>query len=202
MFMGRLLIEIAELAQATVVGVPDDDVVEDFDFQELAGADEVAGYLDVGFRRGRFPARVVMGQDNRGGACDNRQTEHLAWMDEQRVDRADRNQMVAFDPAPGVHEQDAEALALGIEIGVRRYVEAPVIGGALWRVAKLELFRRGAFLERDDFVFVGLSGEGERGDEGFFPEQAESARRIIPESACALWALRDVSEEVEKRLVS
>jgi hypothetical protein len=35
-------------------------MVEDFDFQKLASADEVAGNLDVGFTGGRVAARVVV----------------------------------------------------------------------------------------------------------------------------------------------
>lgn len=34
-----------------MIGIPDDDVVEDFDFEKLAGSDEVAGDFDVRFRR-------------------------------------------------------------------------------------------------------------------------------------------------------
>jgi hypothetical protein len=34
-----------------VVGIADDDVVEDFDLEKLSGSDEVAGDFDVRFRR-------------------------------------------------------------------------------------------------------------------------------------------------------
>ena len=34
-----------------MVGIPDDDVVEDFDFEKLAGSNEIAGNLDVRFGR-------------------------------------------------------------------------------------------------------------------------------------------------------
>ena len=35
-----------------MVGIANDDVVEDFDFQKLTGSDEVASDFDVGLRRG------------------------------------------------------------------------------------------------------------------------------------------------------
>jgi hypothetical protein len=34
-----------------MVGISDDDVIEDFDFQNLAGSNEITGNFDVGFRR-------------------------------------------------------------------------------------------------------------------------------------------------------
>ena len=34
-----------------MVGIPDDDVVEDFDFEKLAGSNEVAGDFNVRFGR-------------------------------------------------------------------------------------------------------------------------------------------------------
>ena len=33
-----------------MVGIADDDMVEDFDFKKLAGSDEIAGNFDVRFR--------------------------------------------------------------------------------------------------------------------------------------------------------
>ena len=34
-----------------MVGIPDDSVIEDFDFEKLAGSNEVTGDFDVRFRR-------------------------------------------------------------------------------------------------------------------------------------------------------
>ena len=34
-----------------MVGIPDDNVVQDFDFEKLAGSNEVTGDFDVCFRR-------------------------------------------------------------------------------------------------------------------------------------------------------
>jgi hypothetical protein len=59
-----------------VFRVSDDDVIEDFDFQQLSGAYQVANYFDIGFARRGFSAGVVVHQDNCCGARDNSQTEN------------------------------------------------------------------------------------------------------------------------------
>ena len=66
-----------------------------------------------------------------------------------------------FDSAAGVEKQHREAFAFGVEIGVGGHVQAPVVGGFLRGVAKLQAFRRGAFPEGDNLVLVGLRVEFE-----------------------------------------
>jgi hypothetical protein len=66
-----------------------------------------------------------------------------------------------FDSAAGVEEQHRKAFAFGVEIGVARDVQTPVVGGFLRGVAKLQAFRGGAFPERDNLVLVGLRVEFE-----------------------------------------
>lgn len=46
----------------------DDDVVENFGLQELPTRNQVTSDFDVSFRWGRFPARMVVRDDNCGGA--------------------------------------------------------------------------------------------------------------------------------------
>jgi hypothetical protein len=43
-----------------MIRIPDDDVIEHFDLQELAGANDVPGEFDVRLRGIRFPARMVV----------------------------------------------------------------------------------------------------------------------------------------------
>ncbi len=47
----RLAVKIAKTAKTGMVGVADDDVVENFDFEKLTGSNEVTGDFDVRFRR-------------------------------------------------------------------------------------------------------------------------------------------------------
>ena len=60
-----------------MAGVADDYMVEDFDFQKLASADEVAGNFDVGLARRGFSARVVVHEHQRGGGGHDGEAEHL-----------------------------------------------------------------------------------------------------------------------------
>ncbi len=43
-----------------MVGISNDDVVEDFDFEKLAGSDEIAGDFDVRLGRSWFAARMIV----------------------------------------------------------------------------------------------------------------------------------------------
>jgi len=45
------IIKISQGAERCVVGITNNDVVEDFDFEKLVGSDEIAGNFGVRFRR-------------------------------------------------------------------------------------------------------------------------------------------------------
>ena len=47
----RLAIKMTQTAKTGMAGIANDNVVEDFDFKNLTGPDEVAGDFDVRFRR-------------------------------------------------------------------------------------------------------------------------------------------------------
>ena len=65
-------IKIAQAAKTAVVRIPDDDVIEDFDFEKLAGSNEVASDFDVGFRRSCFTARMIVRDNDCGGTRHDR----------------------------------------------------------------------------------------------------------------------------------
>lgn len=50
----------AHFTQRGVAWVPEDDVVEHFDFHQLPGPHEVAGHFDVGLRWRRFPRWMIV----------------------------------------------------------------------------------------------------------------------------------------------
>lgn len=52
--------EIAKIAKTDMVGVSHDNVIEHLDLEKLAGANEVTRDRDVGFRRSRLAARMVV----------------------------------------------------------------------------------------------------------------------------------------------
>ena len=63
----RLAIKITQGSKTGVGRMPDDDVIEHFDFEKLASSNEVTSDFDVGFRWGRFTARMIMRDDDCGG---------------------------------------------------------------------------------------------------------------------------------------
>ena len=143
-----------------------------------------------------------MCEHNGGGIGDDRQPEDLARMDKKRIERPGRNKVVALDPAARVEQQHGEALALGIEVGIRRNVHPPIFRDPVGRVAQVEAVGRGALPQRHHLVFVGLAGECEGCNEGLLCEQTESARGFISRNSRALRTLRNVSEELEEELLS
>ena len=129
-------------------------VVKDFDFQELAGAYQISRNSNVRLARLGFSARVIVRQYDGGGTGHDCQPEHGDGMHEQGIVSSNRNDVMAFDPAAGVQEQNAKAFTLRIEVRIGRHMQAPVIGGFLRRVAKLQVLGRGAFPQRSHLVFV------------------------------------------------
>ena len=115
----RVLQKITQGPQGRVARVSDNHVIKEFDFDELPGPNEIAGNFDIGLRRRGVAARMIMHDDNRRCTRDNRTSEDLTRMNEQRVHSADSDQLMALNPASGVQEQDDHALAIGVEIGIR-----------------------------------------------------------------------------------
>ena len=113
-----------------MAGVANDYVVEDFDFQKLASADEVAGNLDVGFTGGGSPLGWLWVRMR--AAADVMTARRKTWqrVNKDRVMGAEADNVVGLHAAAGVEEQHGEALAFGVEGAVARHVQAPVGGGA------------------------------------------------------------------------
>ena len=59
-----LVVKISQAAKAAVIGSPDDDVIENFNFQKLTGSDEVAGDFDVCLGWSRVAARMIVANDD------------------------------------------------------------------------------------------------------------------------------------------
>ena len=63
-------------------------MIKHINVQELAGTNEVASHLDVGFGRGRIAAWVIVHQHNCCGVGGNGKFEYFARVNENHVDRA------------------------------------------------------------------------------------------------------------------
>jgi hypothetical protein len=70
-------VEIAKTAKARKTRPADYHMVNHFNLQKLASADEVAGHFDVGFARGRVPAGVLMCQHDSRCGGHNCQTKNF-----------------------------------------------------------------------------------------------------------------------------
>ena len=109
---------------------PDDDVIEEFDSEELTGLDQVPRHSDVCIRGGRVTARVVVQDyDGRRSRCCDSDPEDIPGMDEKCVHSPDGDQLMSADAATGVEDQYHEVFPLGIEVGMRLDVQPPVLGG-------------------------------------------------------------------------
>jgi len=78
-------------------------MVDEFNFEQVPGADKVAGYADVGF--GRFAKTGwALWRPNGIDGGQNRQKKNLTRMNEQVVLRADGNDVMALDPSAGIEK--------------------------------------------------------------------------------------------------
>ena len=102
-----------------MVRIAQNDMVEHFNFEKLSGAYQVACHLNVSFRWRGFPAWVIVCEHNGVGGGHNGQPEHFAGVYQNRILRADANQIMAFNPAAGIEHEHNEAFTLGVEIRMR-----------------------------------------------------------------------------------
>ena len=61
--------KIAQSAKTAVSGISHDDMIENFDLEKLPRSNEVPGDPDVGFGWCRFAARMIVRDNDGGGAC-------------------------------------------------------------------------------------------------------------------------------------
>lgn len=91
--LNRSGIEVAQLAKAHVASWPvrsdftDNDVIEDFNFEQLSGADQIAGDLYVGVGRRRIAARVIVHQENGGSGSDDCGAKDFARMNVNAIQK-------------------------------------------------------------------------------------------------------------------
>lgn len=73
--------------------LPDDDVIEASDADDMARLDETLRHLDVFPARGRVSARVVMDSDETRRRQFERFAKHVARMDDRRIEPADEQRL-------------------------------------------------------------------------------------------------------------
>ena len=104
-------------------------MVEHVDFQQLAGANDVARKPDVGLGRGRIATWVVVSKEHCRGIGADRGAKHIARVGDQRVERAARKGLDADQPPLGIHQHHVKVFHLQQSI-----VFAQQRGQFFWRV--------------------------------------------------------------------
>ena len=94
-------------------GLTENHMVEHFDLQKLAGADQIARHLDVGFGGGRVVAGVIVHQRNGRSVRHDCAFEDFAWMHQQRIQCAGADDFKPDGVAPRVEMHDDEILHVG-----------------------------------------------------------------------------------------
>ena len=130
-------------------GASDDDVVEDFDLEQLTGSDEVSGCADVCLTGSGITRRMVVSQNHRMGTGHNGHSEDFPSVDEDGIQDAHSHDDVALDPATGVENEDYEELAIWIEVRIGLHMQPPVIGRLLRCGTVLQLIGSRTFAQCD-----------------------------------------------------
>lgn len=82
-----------------------------------------------------------MKQDDGSGIGQHSEPEHGQWCDEECVERADGDQVMAHDAATRVEQQHHETFTVRSKVRCADDMEPPVIGGDLRVVTQLHVVR-------------------------------------------------------------
>src|SRR5215469_16554908 len=89
--------KIAKISKTDVSRKSHHDVIENFDFQELARSDQITGDLDVRLRWSRIPTRMVVRDYNSGSTRHNSKPKDLPGMAENCIHRPNGHQIMPLD---------------------------------------------------------------------------------------------------------
>ena len=82
------------------------DMVQDFDLEQLASTNQVTGYFDVPFTGRIILRRVIVHQDTGTPGCHDDRPKHLQRPSNAGIQIAQADQVVAYDPAARVENQN------------------------------------------------------------------------------------------------
>ena len=88
--------------------IPDDNVVEDFDADDLSGFHQPFRQADILLGDGSIAGRVIMDKDDRGSRGGNRFFEHFPGMDNAGIQTADRGFADFDDPGASIQQHRHE----------------------------------------------------------------------------------------------
>ena len=128
----RLGEKIPKTAKTGMIWIADYNVVKNFDFEKLAGSNEVAGDFYVGFRWGGITARVRMRDNDCGSTCHYCQSKNFPRMTKDCIHRANGHQVVTFNASAGVEDEYHQTFTFRIEVRMSCNMSFP-IGSCLVR---------------------------------------------------------------------
>ena len=132
--------------------LPHNYVVEDFDFQELAGPNQITGHFDVGLRWRAVLRGMIMYQNAGAPGGYNNRPEDFTSLNGAGVQIAEGDQIVANNPSPGVEDQNDQCFFAFVEPVRVDDVLSPILHGALGSIDHLS--RKRAFSDPHDFESV------------------------------------------------
>ena len=128
-----------------MVGISDDNVVENFDFEQLTGSNEITGNFYVGFRWSWITARVRMRDNDCGSTCHYCQSENFPRMTKDCIHRANGHQVVTFNTSAGVEDEYHQTFTFRIEVRMSSDMRFPIGGCLIWRFTLLHGVGSGTF---------------------------------------------------------
>ena len=128
-----------------MVGISNDNVVKDFDFEKLTGSNEITGDFDVRFRRSWITARVRMCDNDCGSTCHYCQSKNFPRMTKDCIHRAYGHQIMTFYASAGVEDEYHQAFTFRIEVRMSGDMRFPIGGCLIRRFAMLHGVESGTF---------------------------------------------------------
>lgn len=144
-----------------MAGSSDNDMIENFNLEKLAGTYQIARHFYVSFGWRCLPAWVIVHHHDCSRRGHNSYSKDFAGMDKKRIHRPDADKIMAFDLSAGVQNQHNQTFAFRVEIRMSGNVPLPVLESFFRRIAQLQTFRRRTLSQRRDLVFKRLRFEGE-----------------------------------------
>ena len=111
-----------------MIWIAHDNVVENVDSEELASPDEVTGDFDVRFGRRRFPARMIVTNDDGCRTGHDCQPEDFPGMTENRIHGPNGHQIVTFNTPTCVEDENYQIFTLAIEVRMTGDMCFPISG--------------------------------------------------------------------------
>ena len=101
-----------------VGGPPQDDMVEHLDAQQNPGPQDLTRDADIGLRRARIPAGMIVNQDDGVGTGGNGRSKNLSGVHQDLIDEALGDRLHANEATTGIEQEHHHPLSIPTRRGV------------------------------------------------------------------------------------